>query len=220
MQLRDVKEVILNAILVAKLPYTVVDVGYWYQVSLPRVPSGRLDYAIVLRGASNRFIGDGSAKNILTDKRDVGRLMVKIIKDHRTLNHKVVTVGEVLSQNETWDIVEKVTGEKPEKQVIPESELMKQLDAAKEAASGATGFSPMLAMLSYDYSKYIREDNTPENSKYLGYLDAQELYPDFKPITFEEFLKEVSDGKAAKIYGNGRLEEMFKAMKKESGTDK
>jgi len=219
MQLRDVKEVILNAILVAKLPYTAVDVGYWYQVNFPRVPSGKFDYAIILRGISNRFIGDGNAKNILMDKRDVGRLMAKIIKDHRTLNHKVVTVGAVLSQNEIWDIVEKVTGEKPEKQIISESELMKQLAAAKEAASGATGFSPMLAMLSYDYSKYIREDNTPENAKYLGYLDARELYPDFQPITFEEFLKEALDGKAAKIYANRKLEQYFKAME-ESGIEK
>lgn len=38
MPLRDVKEEVFNAILVAKVPYTVVDCGFWYSLSFPRVP--------------------------------------------------------------------------------------------------------------------------------------------------------------------------------------
>lgn len=50
----------------------------------------------------------------------------------------------------------------------------------------------------YDYSKYVRGDNTPEYAKYLGYLDARELYPDFKPITYREFLTDLVGGKIEK----------------------
>jgi hypothetical protein len=38
MALRDAKEVVLNAILVAKVPYTAIDVGFWHQLSFPTVP--------------------------------------------------------------------------------------------------------------------------------------------------------------------------------------
>jgi hypothetical protein len=57
-----------------------------------------------------------------------------------------------------------------------------------------------LYVAEYNFSKYLRGDNTRENAKYLGYLDARELYPDFKPISFEQFLQEVLDGKAVRPY--------------------
>ena len=56
--------------------------------------------------------------------------------------------------------------------------------------------------LEYTFSKYVRGDNTPENAKYLGYLDANELYPDFKPIRFAEFVDELIAGKAERLYYN------------------
>lgn len=46
----------------------------------------------------------------------------------------------------------------------------------------------------YRISKFIRGDNTRQNGKYLGYLDARELYPKFEPIRFEEFLDELIAG--------------------------
>ena len=58
----------------------------------------------------------------------------------------------------------------------------------------------MAYMGQYNYSKSIRRDNTPDNAKYLGYLDARELYPDFKPISFRNFLDELLEGKARKPY--------------------
>ncbi len=54
--------------------------------------------------------------------------------------------------------------------------------------------------LEYSYSKFVRNDNSPEYAKYLGYLDASDLYPDFVPRSFEAFAKELLDGKAAKIF--------------------
>jgi hypothetical protein len=58
----------------------------------------------------------------------------------------------------------------------------------------------ILYTLEYMYSKYVRGENTPEFAEYLGYLSAEELYPDFKPIAFREFLEELLDGKAHRPY--------------------
>ena len=93
--------------------------------------------------------------------------------------------------------------------------MVSQVEAAKAeaAASGKTGFNATVAVLSYSYSKFVREDNCPANAKYLGYLDTRELYPDFKPISFEQFTREVLHGEAKKPYTNGRLERILKGEK-------
>ena len=36
----------------------------------------------------------------------------------------------------------------------------------------------------------VLEENTLENAKRLGYLDARELYPDIAPLSLEEYAKE------------------------------
>ncbi len=55
----------------------------------------------------------------------------------------------------------------------------------------------------YSYSKYVRGDNRPEYAKYLGYLDARELYPDLKPTTFKGFVVDLLDGKVPRPYARG-----------------
>jgi hypothetical protein len=54
--------------------------------------------------------------------------------------------------------------------------------------------------LEYAYSKSVRGDSSPQYAKYLGYLDASDLYPDVVLRSFEAFTKELLDGKAAKIF--------------------
>jgi hypothetical protein len=54
--------------------------------------------------------------------------------------------------------------------------------------------------LEYAYSKFVRGDNSPQSAKYLGYLDASDLYPDFIPRSFEAFGEELLDGRATKIF--------------------
>jgi hypothetical protein len=70
-----------------------------------------MDYAAASRNTNIIYAG-GTAENILTDKRDIGRFVARIIKDERTLNQKVVAVGDLLAQNQIWDIVERVADEK------------------------------------------------------------------------------------------------------------
>lgn len=52
------KEHVINHIKKVKLPYTIIDIGYWYQLMLPRLPSGRIDYALPL--TLGGIVGDGN----------------------------------------------------------------------------------------------------------------------------------------------------------------
>lgn len=61
-----------------------------------------------------------------------------------------------------------------------------------------------LAMHQYHWTKFVRGDNTPEHAAYLGYLNTRDLYPDFKHISFESFVKdELLQGKTHKPYAKG-----------------
>lgn len=109
MMLRDEKEAVFQRVWHHHIPYTIVDVGYWYQISVPRVPSGKLDYVLVL--PANEVVGDGDVENLLTDKRDIGGFVVRVLRDERTVNARVVCWGERVSQKEVVGIVEEVCGE-------------------------------------------------------------------------------------------------------------
>lgn len=45
-------------------------------------------------------------------------------------------------------------------------------------------------ILEYAYNAWAREDNCPEKAKFLGYLDAKDLWPDLKAQTLEATIKE------------------------------
>lgn len=84
-------------------------------------------------------------------------------------------------------------------------ECLKQVDEAKAVLlADPTDRRKMTGVFTSQYilSKYVRKDNTPENAKYLGYLDARELYPDLKPMSFVSFVDELLDGKTTRPYAN------------------
>lgn len=111
MTLRDHKEEVYNHIKKLKLPYTIIDVGYWHQISFPTLPSGKVDYAAV-RKPNVVIHGDGEAPNLLTDLRDIGPFVAKIVADERTLNKYVVTYSDELSENQIFSMLEEVSSEK------------------------------------------------------------------------------------------------------------
>lgn len=49
----------------------------------------------------------------------------------------------------------------------------------------------MMDYFQYTYQKSydIMGENTPEYARYLGYLIGKDLYPDFKGISFEDFVE-------------------------------
>jgi uncharacterized protein YbjT (DUF2867 family) len=116
MRLRDDKEVVYQHIKKLGLGYTVIDVGYWYQISFPTLPSGKVDYAMPMPNTT--IFGEDKHATAITDLRDIGRYVAKIIADERTLNQYVFCYGEVLFQKETFGILEELSGEKVEKTYV------------------------------------------------------------------------------------------------------
>ncbi|OBS16094.1 hypothetical protein FPOA_13173 [Fusarium poae] len=215
MMLRDTKEEMFNNVLRLGLPYTLIDVGWWYQLSLPRVASGRFDYALF--NPVQFLLAGGEVPSALTDLRDVGMYVAKIISDERTLNKKVLAYTELKTQNEIFDLVEKKTGEKPEvipneifdlvekktgekPEVIPMSsdEIVSKLQEVISSDDGKIQITR--GLFEYLRSWGVRGDNTPEFARYLGYLIADDLYPGFKGRTFESYVQEVVDGKARMVH--------------------
>jgi hypothetical protein len=70
-------------------------------------------------------------------------------------------------------------------------------------------------LLEYGVSKYVRNDNTLENARYLGYLDARDLYPDLKPRAFLELFEDLLNGLGERPYGGTFDFEKFHKVKKE-----
>ncbi|KAL4802477.1 NAD(P)-binding protein [Aspergillus unguis] len=192
MNLRDKKEEILDHILRLRLPYTVIDIGWWFQLTLPRVPSGKLDYALI--APANSMFGNGDVPSALTDLRDVGTYVAKILDDPRTLNKKVFAFTELMTQRQIYDLVEKVTGEKPEITTVSAEEIQAR------CREGQAGIDQAQAMYQYQNSWGLRGDNTPENAKYLGYLLGDELYPGLKGRSLGVYIQEILDGKGVKVF--------------------
>lgn len=94
----------------------MIDVGWWYQITLPRLPSGRIDYALMM--PSNTVLAGGNIPSALTDIRDIGKYVARIIHDPQTLNKMVFAYSEIHTQNQVWDLLEKLSGEKPERNEV------------------------------------------------------------------------------------------------------
>lgn len=62
--------------------------------------------------ANNELVGDGDIPTAITDLRDIGRYMARIILDDRTLNKMVFTYNTVVTQNQIYDILEEISEEK------------------------------------------------------------------------------------------------------------
>ncbi|OJJ83122.1 aromatic alcohol reductase [Aspergillus glaucus CBS 516.65] len=201
MWLRDEKETVYNHIKQLHLPYTIVDVGWWYQLSYPRLESGRVDYAMTT--ANNELVGDGDIPTAITDLRDIGRYMARIILDDRTLNKMVFAYNTVVTQNQIYDILEDISEEKINRNYISEEMVYNRVLAARQS-SETYPFDPVKFipryLAEYQLSWGLRGDNTPDFAKYLGYLTSKELYPDFQPTDFKDYLQSVIGGTAKGVY--------------------
>jgi hypothetical protein len=87
----------------------------------------------------------------------------------------------------------KVSAEEMETQLSQARKQLAKEPESKEYLSNVIGAE-------YDYSKYVRMDNRPEYAKYLGYLDARELYPDFEARGLREFVGDLLDGKVERPF--------------------
>lgn len=51
-----------------------------------------------------------------------------------------------------------------------------------------------------EVSRFVRGDNTLKNAKYLGYLDARDLYPDIQPLKLADYVDVVLAGDGQRPY--------------------
>jgi hypothetical protein len=188
------KEEILDHIQRIYLPYTVIDVGWWYQITLPAVPSGKFDGHLTF--ANNNIIGGGNNPSALVNLNDIGKYVAVIINDERTINKKVFAYTESKTQNEIFELVEKVTSEKPERTEMSKEKIEAQLAQLKSPDE----LLQQRAILDYWMSWGVRGDNTADNAVYLGYVLAKDLYPSLKGQSLEDFIGDVLDGKVKPVY--------------------
>lgn len=97
----------MNHIKKLYLPYTAIDIGWWYQMVVPRRPQDVDPNAYT---QPMPIIDEGAVKIGLTDNRDIGRFVARIIIDKRTLNRPVFAYGEVKTLAEAWAEVDDVFG--------------------------------------------------------------------------------------------------------------
>ncbi|KAF2141490.1 uncharacterized protein K452DRAFT_351566 [Aplosporella prunicola CBS 121167] len=185
--IKDKKLDILGVIQRARLPYTIIDVGCWYQVFVPKVPSGGSDgeHSIYI---DHRIVEDGNQKFALMDRDDIGKYVSQIVADPRTLNKRVFAYTEVLSMNEIWEVMALASGETPPKDYVSGEEIKEIIETSQKKLQGSSESahhpSNIMDTASFNMGQYriswcIRGDNTPEYAEYLGYEDFGNLYPDF-----------------------------------------
>lgn len=86
---------------------------------------------------------------------------------------------------------------------ISDSEALARLQVRQEAYAANPELQEnrfLLAAAQYPITKYVRGDNTPENARYLGYVDANELFPDFEYVRYAEFVDDLMEGKIRRPY--------------------
>ena len=110
------KEVVYNHIKQLYLCYTILGMGWWYQIAFPRLPSGKIDYAISI--PTGEIPGDGNAPSSLTDLCDISKYVATIITDDRTRNKMVLAYNETWSLNQVFDLLEQLSGEKLERKYV------------------------------------------------------------------------------------------------------
>lgn len=176
------------------------------------MPSGKLDHVALF--SKTEIAGDGNVPSAITDQRDVGRYVARVIQDARTIDNFVMAYNELWSANEVFAKVEEITGETLKRVYVSEDELRAKLDRSVRALSsdptnGKAAWDKVTT--EYQLSMEILGDNTPESAKALGYITSKELYPDFKFTRFEDVIRESLEGGGYIPYqSNEKMKEMMR----------
>ncbi|KAK1226672.1 hypothetical protein PQX77_010351 [Marasmius sp. AFHP31] len=178
MQFQDMKVRTQRFIIDNNIPYTFIQVGLWPDASFP-FPHA-IDGDPIANSFQKKFNGPGNVKASWTALERVGDFVARIITDPRTLNKTVHTWDGEFTLDEAYALASKLTGENFD-------DYPKVTLEEVESKSGKDLYSS----LSPEYSRSIwfRGENTVERAVAAGALDARVLYPDYKPISLEEWAK-------------------------------
>ncbi|PYH93033.1 NAD(P)-binding protein, partial [Aspergillus ellipticus CBS 707.79] len=185
----DWKEDVFAYMKKSRVPYTVIDTGVWHEVAIPRVSSGKLDHAGLM--GRTFLIGEGETPCAATAIQDIGRFVARIIINPRTINKYVFAYGEHVTQNSFIALAREVTGE--DVPYIPVSKK-KGLDLAHKPET-EDFMVWQKVIVQYLYNNWAKGDNEASYAKYLGYLDARELYPELEVKSLKESMCDAFAGK-------------------------
>ncbi|PIN06215.1 hypothetical protein CDL12_14309 [Handroanthus impetiginosus] len=162
------------------IPYTYVSSNYFAGYSLPTLaqpgawaPPPPRDKVIIY--------GDGNAKAVFNDERDIGTYTIRAVDDPRTLN-KILYIKpprNIYSFNELVALWEKKIGKTLEKEYLSEEQLLKQIQESP---------IPVNIILAINHSILVKGDQTYFEIEPSFGVEASELYPDVKYTTVEEYL--------------------------------
>jgi hypothetical protein len=76
----------------------MIDVGWWHQLALSQLPSGKLQTKKEV--PLNEIIVDEKTRFALIDNRDIGKFVAKIITDPRALNKMVFCYNNILTSSQ------------------------------------------------------------------------------------------------------------------------
>ncbi|KAF9816011.1 hypothetical protein IEO21_04261 [Rhodonia placenta] len=175
-QLHDEKLAVRDYIKELGVGYTFIDVGWWMQLS-------------------TSIYGTGDKKLLLTDLNNIGKFVARILADERTLNQYVIVWEDELTWLEVKAICEQQSGEedllRSKRTTLSYEELKQRAAHSKEEYLRSPNFLAHIGWVSSEYaiSMHILGENSLENAKALGALDARELYPDIVPVKFVDFAK-------------------------------
>lgn len=152
----------------------------------------------------DRLIGDGNLASALTDLRDIGKYVARILVDPRTLNKLVFVYNEVWTQEKIVSLFEKLSGDTIPRAYTAGEEIESAVEEARARYHDDRSVPNLLrlAVAQYPHSIWLRGDNLPQSASYLGYLDGKDLYPDLEYTPFVNYVEEVLAGKAKGTYEN------------------
>jgi hypothetical protein len=110
----------------------------------------------------------------------------------------VFAYGEVATQNAVLEMVEAALEKEIPRDALSASDLKARIaELQSSVARDPTDVKITLdlAMSEYRHSCYVRGDNTPNHAEYLGYLDANTLYPDLNCKSLVDYIHELANGK-------------------------
>ncbi|XP_011083667.1 isoflavone reductase-like protein [Sesamum indicum] len=173
-----VKVGIRRAIEAEGIPYTYVSSNYFAGYSLPTLmqpglPPPPRDKVTIF--------GDGNAKGVFNDERDIATYTMRAVDDPRALN-KTLYVRPTMntySFNQIVALWEKLIGKTLQKSYVPEHQLLKQI---------AESPMPINIILAINHSVFVNGDQTYFEIDPSFGVEASELYPDVKYTTVEDYL--------------------------------
>ncbi|XP_047956628.1 isoflavone reductase-like protein isoform X1 [Salvia hispanica] len=176
----SVKVDIRRAIEAQGIPYTYVSANYFAGYSLPTlmqpgIPPPPRDKLLIF--------GDGNAKAVINDERDIATYTIRAVDDPTTLNKTlyIKPPKNIYSFNEIASLWENKIGKTLHKIYLPEHQLLQQI---------ADSPMPINIILAINHSVFVKSDQTYFEIEPSFGFEASQLYPDVNYTTVDEYLQQ------------------------------